>query len=62
MYNIDTQKNFYSGIIVLLKLYLVSPATNAVIERSASSMRRIRNWLKSKISQERLNHFMLLSI
>ena len=40
----------------------MSPATNAVIERSASSMRRIKNWLRSTMSQERLNHCMLLSV
>ena len=46
---------FFSEIIVLLKLYLVSPATNAVSEQSASSMRRLKNWLRSTMSQERLN-------
>ena len=60
--NIDVQTDFYLEIIVLLKLYLVLPATNAVSERSASSMRRIKDWLRSKISQKRLNHCMLLSI
>ena len=56
------QTDFYSEIIVLLKLYLASPATNAVSEGSASSMRRIKNWLRSSESQERLNHCMLFSI
>ena len=40
--NIGVQPEFYSEIIVLLKLYLASAATNAVSERSASSMRRIK--------------------
>ena len=60
--NICVRTDFYSEIIVLLKLYLVSPATNAVSEPSASLMRRIRNWLRSTMSQERLNYCMLLSI
>ena len=60
--NIGVQTDFYSEIIVLLKLFLVSPATNAVSERSASSMSRIKNWLRSTMSQERLKHCMLLSI
>ena len=55
-------KDFYSEVIALLKLYLASPATNAVSERSASAMRRLKNWLRSTMSQERLNHCMLLSI
>ena len=40
--NIGVQADFYSEIIVLLKLYLLSPATNAVSERSASAMRRLK--------------------
>ena len=57
---IGVQVDFYSEIIVLLKLYLVSPATNAVSKRSASATRRIKNWLGSTIPQERLNDCMLL--
>ena len=53
--NIGVQTDFFSEIIVLLKLYLVSPATNAVSEQSVSSMRRLKNWLRSTMSQERLN-------
>ena len=60
--NIGVRADFYSEIIAFLKLYLASPATNPVGERSASAMRRIKNWLRSTMSQERLNHFMLLSI
>ena len=60
--NIGVQTNFYSEIIVLLKLYLVSPATNAVSERSASLTRGIKIWLRSTMSKEKLNHYMLLSI
>ena len=59
---IGVQADFYSEVIALLKLYLASPATNAVSERSASAMRRLKNWLRSTMSQERLNHCMLLSI
>ena len=36
--NIGVQADFYSEIIALSKLYLASPATNAVSERSASAM------------------------
>ena len=56
------QTDFYSEIIVLLKIYLVSPSAHAVSERPTSSMRRIKIGLKSRMSQERLNECMLLSI
>ena len=55
--NTGVQTDFYSEIIVLLKLYFVPPSG-----RSASSMHCIKNWLRSTISQERLYHCMLLSI
>ena len=38
------------------------PATNAVSERSFSAMRRLKTYLRSTMSQSRLNHVMLLSI
>ena len=60
--NIGVQLDFYSEVNALLKLYLASPATNAVSERSASAMRRLKNWLRRTMSLERLNHCMLLSI
>ena len=60
--NIGVQTNFYSEIVVLLKLHLVSPATNAVSEGSASSMRCIKNCPGSATSQKRLNHCMMLSM
>ena len=50
--NIGVQADFYSEVTALLKLYLASPATNAVSERSASAMRRLKNWLRSTMSQE----------
>ena len=51
--NIGVQADFYSEITVLLK-YLVSPETNAVSERSASAMCRIKNWLRSTMSQKKI--------
>ena len=60
--NICVQTYYYSEIIALLILYLVLSAKNAVGEGSASSMPRIKSWLRSTMSQERLNHCMLLSV
>ena len=60
--NICVQTDFYSEMIALLKLYLVSTLTNAVSERSVSSMRHFKNCMRSTIPEERLNHCMLLSI
>lgn len=41
-------------------ILLVIPATNCTSERSFSALRRIKSYLRSTMSQERLNHLMLL--
>ena len=46
----------------LMRLLLVMPATNAQSERSFSAVRRIKSYLRSSMSQKRLNHLMLLHI
>lgn len=38
------------------------PATNAVSERSASAMRRIKTYLRSTMTQTQLNNIMVLHI
>ena len=44
------------------KHVLLMPATNAVSERSASSLRRIKAYLRSTMTQVRLNNVMTLHI
>ena len=38
------------------------PATNAQSERSFSAVRRLNTYLRSSMTQQRLNHLMLLHI
>ena len=38
------------------------PATNSVSERSALSLRRSNNWLRTSMTHERLKHSMLLAV
>ena len=38
------------------------PATNASSERSFSALRRVKTYLRSTMSQKRLNHLMVLQI
>ena len=46
----------------LAKLLIVLPATNATNERSFSAMKRIKTYLRSTTSGNRLNHCMLLHV
>ena len=38
------------------------PATNATSERSFSALRKLKTYLHSSMSQQRLNHLMLLHV
>ena len=38
------------------------PATNAVSERSASALRRVKTYLRTTMHQDRFNHLMILHI
>ena len=51
-----------SQVTKLLKLLLVMPATNAESERSFSALRRLKSYLRSTMSQQCLNHLMLLQV
>lgn len=53
---------FYNAVVVVAKLILVMPATNAVSERSFSTLRRIKTWLRSTMHQTRLNLCMTLHV
>ena len=51
-----------SQVMRLVKFVLLMPATNAMSERSASAMRRIKTYLRTSMTQARLNHVMVLHI
>ncbi len=55
-------KSYFDQVCILVKLIIVMPATNAVSERSFSTMRRIKTYLRSTMGQARLNHTMVLAI
>lgn len=56
------ERKWLSEVLKLLKLVLVMPATNATSERSFSSLRRIKSYLRSTMTQCRLNSLMLINI
>lgn len=47
-------------VVRLVQLLLVLPASSATAERSFSALRRLKSYLRSTITQERLNYLMLL--
>ena len=58
----NAELTIYSEVVTLLKLILVSPATNATSKRTFSAMRRIKTYLRSTMGQARLNSLMLLHV
>lgn len=58
----NQQKEYFSEVNKLLKLILVMPATNATSERSFSALRRLKTWLRTTLTQERLNWCMILHV
>ena len=59
---VKSNKELFSELVILIKLILVMPATNATSERSFSAMRRLKSYLRSSMSQRRLNNLMVLHI
>ncbi|XP_076343198.1 zinc finger MYM-type protein 1-like [Tachypleus tridentatus] len=51
----EPQRCLISEVIILVKLLLVNPSTNAVGERSFSTARRLETWLRSTMNQSRFN-------
>lgn len=47
---------------MLITLILVMPATNATSERSFSALCRVKSYLRSTMSQARLNSLMILHV
>ena len=56
------QRAFFEQVCNVARLCLVMPATNAASERSFSTMRRLKSYLRSTMGQARLNHLMVLNI
>ena len=61
--NLDKAKRtLLSGVMKVVKLIIVLSATNAVSERSFSALKRVKTYLRSTTSANRLNHLMMLHV
>lgn len=57
---LNTGSETYKHFGTLLKIALVLPSNSATCERSFSAMRRIHNWLRCTMGEERMNNLMIL--
>lgn len=60
--DVSRSKVMFSEVFRLLCLVLTIPVTSATAERTFSVLRRLKTFLRSSMSQPRLNHTMLLHI
>ena len=58
----EPQRMLMSEVFIIAKLIVVMPATNAVSERSFSTLRLIKSYLRSTMTEMRLNSAMILNI
>ena len=57
-----SQRALLSQVCKVLQQVVVMPSTNAMSERSFSTLRRVKTYLRSTMGQERLNHLMVLNV
>lgn len=53
-------KSLLGEVHKLLRLYLTVPVTSATSERTFSALRRLKNFLRSTMKQDRLNNCLLI--
>ena len=58
----DGQRTLLGEVGKVVQLVLVMPATNATSEHSFSALRRVKNYLRNTMGQERLNHLLVLHV
>ena len=56
------EKVAFSGVLTAVKLLLVMPATNATSEHSFSALRCVKTYLRTTMTQQRLNNLMVLHV
>ena len=52
----------FREVELLIRRLLVVPCSNATAERSFSELRRLKTWLRTTMSQERLNHLAVRNV
>ena len=62
MNEVSMSKEMFSEVHKLLKIFYTIPVTTSTAERSFSALRRLKTYLRSTMSQPRLNNLMLLYI
>jgi len=57
-----TNKDLYPSIYAILSILVTIPSSSATAERSFSAMKRIKNYLRSTMGDDRLSSLALLHV
>ena len=57
-----SERQLIAEVSNLLQPFLVMPSTNTISERMFSALRRVKNYLHSSMTQERLNYLLVLHV
>jgi len=60
MNNSTFGKSMFAEIHKLLTIYLTVPMTSATAERSFSTLRRVKDYTRTTMTQQRLNHVIIM--
>ncbi|XP_029766515.1 zinc finger MYM-type protein 1-like [Terrapene carolina triunguis] len=52
----------YPNLDIAFRMFVCTPATNCSVERSFSALKRVENYLRANLSEEKLNSLSLLTI
>ena len=55
-------RSLFPQVLILLKLLLVCPVSSCECERSFSALRRLKTWLRTTMTQRRLNHISICHV
>ena len=58
----DSQIRYLNQVVLVVKFILLMPRNNTVSKRSASAVRRIKTYLCTMMTQQRMNNIMILHI
>uniref|UniRef100_A0A2S2R2U0 HAT C-terminal dimerisation domain-containing protein n=1 Tax=Sipha flava TaxID=143950 RepID=A0A2S2R2U0_9HEMI len=59
---LEHSKIYFPDIIIALEIFQSLPATNCAAEKSFSTLRRVKTWLRSTMGEDRLNSLCMLSV
>ena len=58
----NPEREMRKEVITIWKLIVVNPAISAASERSFSTVRRLKTWLRSRMNQERFSNLTVFNI